>query len=67
MTAVISAFVAFMPLASSISQAGETEGDIDYQIMVQRATQAAIWAMPAVGIGAPSALRTARWLWKCHL
>ena len=24
--------------------------DIDYQIMVQRATQAAIWAMPAAGM-----------------
>jgi len=29
---------------------GETDTDIDYQIMVQRATQTAIWAMPAVGM-----------------
>jgi len=28
----------------------ETERDIDYRIMVQRATQAVIWAMPAVGM-----------------
>ena len=27
-----------------------TEHTVDYEIMVQRATQAAIWAMPAVGI-----------------
>lgn len=26
------------------------ENDIEYQIMVQRATQTAIWAMPAVGL-----------------
>ena len=28
----------------------KTEESIDYQIMVQRATQAAIWAMPAVSV-----------------
>ncbi len=28
----------------------QSEPTIEYQIMVQRATQAAIWAMPAVGI-----------------
>jgi hypothetical protein len=28
----------------------QAKGDIEYEIMVQRATQAAIWAMPAVGM-----------------
>ena len=28
----------------------ETPVDVEYQIMVQRATQTAIWAMPAVGM-----------------
>jgi hypothetical protein len=41
MTVVISALVAFMPFAASGSHAGQTTEDIDYQIMVQRATQAA--------------------------
>ena len=31
-------------------QKTETESSIDYQILVQRATQTAIWAMPAVGM-----------------
>ena len=32
------------------SQASEQKVDIQYQIMVQRATQTALWAMPAVGM-----------------
>ncbi len=32
------------------SQKSADTSDIDYQIMVQRATQAAIWAMPAAGM-----------------
>jgi len=34
----------------AVGQASSGTSDIDYQIMVQRATQAVIWAMPAAGM-----------------
>jgi hypothetical protein len=35
---------------SSQLNATESTADVDYQIMVQRATQTAIWAMPGVAL-----------------
>jgi hypothetical protein len=40
----------FILLFGSQLSAAESTDDIDYQIMVQRATQAAIWAMPGVAL-----------------
>ncbi|MCP4193839.1 MAG: hypothetical protein GY768_24795, partial [Planctomycetaceae bacterium] len=40
-----------LPACSTLTgSANSAETDIDYRIMVQRATQTAIWAMPAVGM-----------------
>ncbi len=51
---VFAAVATLAVVLAGANQAGAQEasdaGDIDYRIMVQRATQAAIWAMPAVGI-----------------
>lgn len=41
--------MAFTVANQVIAQNSSGTSDIDYQIMVQRATQAVIWAMPAAG------------------
>lgn len=48
---VLLVFVVTLSACSHLGGAGKaTDADIEYQIMVQRATQTAIWAMPAVGM-----------------
>jgi hypothetical protein len=42
--------IIFIIALSSQLNATESTDDVDYQIMVQRATQTAIWAMPGVAL-----------------
>ena len=49
--ALIFSFIILLPACSGFNASDDTaDTDVNYQIMVQRATQTAIWAMPAVGL-----------------
>ena len=60
---------------STVKENQKEEKSIDYQIMVQRATQAAIWAMPGVALvdfldpphpGAPDSVLPVAQSWPGH-
>ena len=47
---ILSVFIALTTRCTNQSPVAEPETDVEYTVMVQRATQCALWAMPAVGI-----------------